>query len=114
MGGASIQSSREAFGNSHGLLTGIASVLAVRILSYEDFIVAATLRVFDNVEVVAEPSTGIEAVGKIESARPDFAFLDLDTPEVDGLGFVRMVRNDRVPLFASSPPMTNTRYVPSK
>src|SRR4051812_8424138 len=36
----------------------------------------------------------------IERERPDLALLDLQMPELDGLGVVRMVRKDRLPLVA--------------
>jgi two-component system LytT family response regulator len=36
----------------------------------------------------------------IERARPDLALLDLQMPEVDGLGVVRLLRKDRMPLVA--------------
>jgi two-component system, LytTR family, response regulator len=52
------------------------------------------------VEVVAEAATGTEAVQAIESQRPDLAFLDLQMPELDGLGVVGMVQPDLLPLVA--------------
>jgi two-component system LytT family response regulator len=36
----------------------------------------------------------------IERVRPDLALLDLQMPELDGLGVVRTVRRDRLPLVA--------------
>ncbi|MCI0623436.1 MAG: response regulator [Acidobacteria bacterium] len=36
----------------------------------------------------------------IEQERPDLALLDLQMPEVDGLGVVRLVRKSRMPLVA--------------
>jgi len=55
---------------------------------------------YDDVEVVGEASSGTEAVELIERERPDLALLDLQMPELDGLGVLRMVRKDRVPLVA--------------
>jgi two-component system LytT family response regulator len=60
----------------------------------------AMLGAFDDVEVVAEAADGAEAVEAIERERPDLALLDLQMPEVDGLGVVRLVRRDRLPLVA--------------
>jgi two-component system LytT family response regulator len=42
----------------------------------------------------------MEAVQLIESTRPDLALLDLQMPEVDGLGVVRLLRKNRTPLVA--------------
>jgi DNA-binding LytR/AlgR family response regulator len=61
---------------------------------------AAILRTFDDVEIVGEASNGMEAVEQIESARPDLALLDLQMPEIDGLGVVRLLRKNRTPLIA--------------
>jgi two-component system LytT family response regulator len=58
------------------------------------------LRGWPDVEVVAEAGTGVEAVEMIERHRPDLALLDLQMPELDGLGVIRMVRKDRLPLVA--------------
>lgn len=58
------------------------------------------LRTCDDVTVVGEASDGVEAVAIIERERPDLALLDLQMPELDGLGVVRMVRRDRMPLVA--------------
>jgi len=53
-----------------------------------------------DVELVGEAATGPEAVELIERERPDLALLDLQMPELDGLGVVRVVRKDRLPLVA--------------
>src|SRR5579884_70946 len=58
------------------------------------------LRGFEDVEIVGEAANGAEAVELIESARPDLALLDLQMPEVDGLGVVRLVPRDKLPLIA--------------
>lgn len=60
----------------------------------------ALLRSFDDVEIVGEAANGTEAVEVIERERPDLALLDLQMPEVDGLGVMRLLRKDRVPLVA--------------
>ena len=63
-------------------------------------VLGALLRGYDDVEVVGEAADGTEAVELIERVRPDLALLDLQMPELDGLGVVRVVRRDRLPLVA--------------
>jgi len=60
----------------------------------------ALLRHYDDVEVVGEATNGTESVELIERLAPDLALLDLQMPEVDGLGVVRLVRRDKLPLVA--------------
>ncbi len=55
---------------------------------------------YDDVEVVGEAVNGTECVELIERLTPDLALLDLQMPEVDGLGVVRLVRRDKLPLVA--------------
>jgi two-component system, LytTR family, response regulator len=61
---------------------------------------AALLRSFDDVVIVAEAGSGAEAVAAIERERPDLALLDLQMPELDGIGVVRMLKKDQMPLVA--------------
>lgn len=61
---------------------------------------AAMLRTFPDVDLVGEATTGAEAIELIDQERPDLALLDLQMPEVDGLGVVRLLRKDRLPLIA--------------
>ena len=61
---------------------------------------AAMLRAFEDVEIVGEAENGVEAVELIERERPDLALLDLQMPEVDGLGVVRLLKKSRMPLIA--------------
>ena len=61
---------------------------------------AAMLRAFEDVEIVGEASNGSEAVELIEREKPDLALLDLQMPELDGLGVVRLLRKDATPLVA--------------
>src|SRR5947208_12075910 len=61
---------------------------------------SAILRTFNDVEIVGEAANGMEAVHLIESRRPDLALLDLQMPEVDGLGVVRLLKKNRTPLVA--------------
>ena len=61
---------------------------------------ASVLRQFPDVDIVGEAANGMEAVGLIESTKPDLALLDLQMPEVDGLGVVRLLKKSRTPLVA--------------
>ena len=61
---------------------------------------AALLRSFDDVLIVAEVETGTQAVAAIERERPDLALLDLQMPELDGIGVVRMLKKTEMPLIA--------------
>src|SRR3984885_13491438 len=60
----------------------------------------ALLRSFDDVVVIGEAASGTEAVAIIERERPDLALLDLQMPELDGIGVVRMLKKRRMPLIA--------------
>src|ERR1700745_3682014 len=61
---------------------------------------AALLRSFDDVVIVGEAESGTEAVAAIERERPDLALLDLQMPELDGIGVVRMLKKETMPLIA--------------
>jgi len=60
----------------------------------------ALLGSFEDVTVVGEAESGKEAVALIERERPDLALLDLQMPELDGIGVVRMLKKDQMPLIA--------------
>jgi two-component system LytT family response regulator len=53
-----------------------------------------------DVEIVGETANGAEAIAVIERERPDLALLDLQMPEIDGLGVVRLLRPEALPLVA--------------
>jgi two-component system LytT family response regulator len=63
-------------------------------------VLAALLRTFDDVTVVGEAADGTEAVEMIERERPDLALLDLQMPELDGIGVVRMLKRASLPMIA--------------
>lgn len=46
-------------------------------------------------EVVGEASTGIEVVQRVKLLNPDVVLLDLEMPELDGVGALRQLRTDR-------------------
>jgi len=60
----------------------------------------AMLRGFDDVTLIGEAENGAEAIELIEKVRPDLALLDLQMPEIDGLGVVRLLKKSRMPLVA--------------
>ena len=53
-----------------------------------------------DVAIVGEAANGAEAIAVIERERPDLALLDLQMPEVDGLGVVRLLQPGCLPLIA--------------
>ena len=61
---------------------------------------AAMLRGFEDVTLVGEAEDGAEAVAIIEQMKPDLALLDLQMPEIDGLGVVRLLKKNHMPLVA--------------
>ncbi|MGE3179130.1 MAG: LytR/AlgR family response regulator transcription factor [Vicinamibacterales bacterium] len=61
---------------------------------------AALLRSYEDVTIVGEAESGTEAVEAIERERPDLALLDLQMPELDGIGVVRMLKRSAQPLVA--------------
>jgi two-component system LytT family response regulator len=58
------------------------------------------LRSFDDVAVVGEADSGKDAVAVIVRKRPDLALLDLQMPELDGIGVVRALGKHEMPLVA--------------
>jgi two-component system, LytTR family, response regulator len=59
---------------------------------------SSMLRRRPDVDIVGEAETGVEAVSLVERERPDLAFLDLQMPELDGLGVVRVLKRKHMPL----------------
>jgi two-component system LytT family response regulator len=58
------------------------------------------LNSFEDVKVVGEATNGTEALEIIEQTQPDLALLDLQMPELDGLGVVRALKKNQMPLIA--------------
>jgi two-component system, LytTR family, response regulator len=84
-------------------LRGVTSRLRVVIADDERparAFLMALLRAFDDVVIVGEAASGKEAVTIIEREGPDLALLDLQMPELDGIGVVRMLKKRRMPLIA--------------
>jgi two-component system, LytTR family, response regulator len=59
---------------------------------------AALLRQYEDIELVAEAADGLEAVEAIETHKPDVAILDLQMPELSGIEVVGVVKKSRLPL----------------
>lgn len=56
------------------------------------------LTAFADIDVVAEADSGSDAVLKIEAHRPDLLLLDVQMPDLDGFGVLRMLDLERLPL----------------
>ena len=61
---------------------------------------AALLVSFDDVLLVGEADSGAQAIELITREAPHLALLDLQMPEVDGLGVVRALEKGKMPLIA--------------
>jgi two-component system, LytTR family, response regulator LytT len=59
---------------------------------------AYQLRDFQDIEIVATASNGLEALKLILDMEPDLVFLDVQMPGLDGLGVIRKLRESSVPL----------------
>jgi two-component system LytT family response regulator len=60
----------------------------------------ALIRSIEDAKVIGEAASGKEAVALIEREKPDLALLDLQMPELDGIGVVRMLKKEAMPLIA--------------
>jgi len=58
------------------------------------------LRNFEDVQIVGEAADRAAAVELIEREKPDLALLDLQMPEVDGIGVVRLLKRGSMPMIA--------------
>lgn len=50
-----------------------------------------------DVDVIGECRNGVEALAEIQAHAPDLVFLDVQMPELDGLGVVQALRAERMP-----------------
>jgi two-component system LytT family response regulator len=94
-----VVSHRRSTGQERGVTPRLRVVIADDERPARAFL-AALLRAFDDVVIVGEAGSGKEAVAIIEREGPDLALLDLQMPELDGMGVVRMLKKRRMPLIA--------------
>lgn len=59
-------------------------------------VVRDSLATIPNVEVVGTAANGVSAIERIETLKPDLVTLDLEMPEMDGLGVLKWMREKRV------------------
>jgi two-component system, LytTR family, response regulator len=52
-----------------------------------------------DVQIVSQCRDGLEAITSIKNSRPDLAFLDIEMPEIDGLGILREIPPDATPVI---------------
>lgn len=52
-----------------------------------------------DIEVVGECGNGLEAVSAIQDLKPDIVFLDIQMPELNGLGVIEAIGSDRMPVI---------------
>ncbi|MEW6732094.1 MAG: response regulator [Acidobacteriota bacterium] len=51
-----------------------------------------------DIEILAEAENGVQAVQKVESLLPELVFLDVQMPDIDGFGVLRLVQLEKMPL----------------
>ena len=50
----------------------------------------------EGIKIIAEASNGKEAIEKIKEYKPEIAILDINMPQVDGLGVFNEIRNSKI------------------
>jgi two-component system LytT family response regulator len=56
------------------------------------------LSAFTDVKIIGEAENGADAVEKIETDKPELVLLDVQMPDLDGFGVLRMVEMRILPL----------------
>jgi DNA-binding NarL/FixJ family response regulator len=79
-----------------------AGLAVIRVLLADDQEMVRTgfrliLSAEDDVEVVGEAGTGVDAVARARTLRPDVVLMDIRMPELDGLEATRVLMADREP-----------------
>jgi DNA-binding NarL/FixJ family response regulator len=64
------------------------------------------LELEDNIQVIAEAGDGLEAVSRFRLHRPDVSLIDLQMPNLDGLGAISSIRTE----FPDAPIVVLTTY----
>jgi two-component system response regulator LytT len=59
---------------------------------------AYQLKEFPDIDVIATASNGLEALKLIQDLEPDLVFLDVQMPGLDGMGVIRKLREQDIPL----------------
>src|ERR1700733_7006476 len=59
---------------------------------------AYQLKEFPDIDIIATASNGIEALKLIQDLEPDLVFLDVQMPGLDGMGVIRKLREQDIPL----------------
>jgi len=59
---------------------------------------AYQLKEFPDIDVIATASNGIEALKLIQDLEPDLVFMDVQMPGLDGMGVIRKLREQDIPL----------------
>lgn len=59
----------------------------------------AMLEEFEDLEIIGACADGVEAVDQIISNKPDIVFLDIQMPEIDGFGVIRLVGDKADPIY---------------
>src|SRR5579872_2835475 len=59
---------------------------------------AYQLKEFPDIDIIATASNGLEALKLIQDLEPDLVFMDVQMPGLDGMGVIRKLREQEVPL----------------
>ncbi len=59
---------------------------------------AYQLKEFPDIEIIATASNGLEALKLIRDLEPDLVFMDVQMPGLDGMGVIRKLREQELPL----------------